>query len=712
MAERPYIAVAATFTVEALEPALAFWARELGWDCAIRFAPYNQVFQQLLDPGSLTARNRHGVNVLLVRLEDWARFDHQPSLAVLEENVRQFVEALGRAAAAAAAPLVVCLCPASPAFTADPVRAAFLTRMEGALAAGIGGLPAVYLSTEPELAQLYPVARPHDPHGDELGRIPYTPEWFAAMGTLVARKIHAMRTAPYKLIALDCDDTLWEGICGEDGPEGVRIDPPRRALQEFMLARQRAGMLLAIVSKNNEEDVLETFRAHPEMPLALEHFVARRINWEPKGASLAALARDLDLGLDSFILVDDNPKECTEVASDCPEVLALPLPQNVEEIPAFLEHVWAFDRLEVTPEDRDRTALYAQQAGRARLERTSGSLEEFLAGLKLEVRIEAAAPQDLPRVAQLTQRTSQMNVAPARRSEAEILELLRGGAECLVVRVSDRFGSYGLTGVLIFRGTAGVLKVDTFLLSCRALGRGVEHRMLAALGELAEARDLERVEIPFAGTHRNRPALRFLESVGTPFEEAAGESRLFHFPAAHAAGVVYRPGAAALQTARPAVPGPRAASQRQPVDYVRLATQLRDPQSILDAIRRSAGAAVPAPLRGAGPRTDIERRLAGIWMELLNVSSIGVNDNFFDLGGHSLLAVQVLSRVRAEFGVDLSLEVVYSGEFTIAELARAMELKEIEQAGAGEYQALLEELEGLSDEEVRALLAEEEAGGG
>jgi FkbH-like protein len=697
--EKPYIAVAATFTVEALEPALAFWTRELGWEYAIRFAPYNQVFQQLLDPAGLLARNRHGVNVVLVRMEDWARFDHEPSLEALEENVRQFVEALGHAPGSAAAPLIVGLCPASPAFTAAPARAAFLPPMEQAVEASIGGLPTVYLASGAELASLYPVCQPHDPHGDELGRIPYTPEWFAAMGTLVARKIHALRTAPYKLVALDCDDTLWQGICGEDGPEGVVIDPPRRALQEFMLARQRQGMLLAIASKNNEEDVLETFRAHPEMPLSLEHFVARRINWEPKCANLAALARDLDLGVDSFILVDDNPKECTEVAAGCPEALALALPRQVEEIPAFLEHVWAFDRLKVTGEDRQRTALYAQQAERARMERAAASLEEFLAGLQLEVRIEPAAAEDLPRVAQLTGRTSQMNVAPARRTEAELLEFIRGGAECLVVRVSDRFGSYGLTGVLIFRAAGDALEVETFLLSCRALGRGVEHRMLAALGELAVARGLARVTVPFVAPQRNRPALRFLESVAAAFQKDGA----FRMPAAHAAGVVYKPATTPPPAAKAAAPP--SGNGPSPVDYARIATQLREPGQILAAIRR--GAPAPAAVSpGEAPRTDLERRLAALWKELLNLSSIGIHDSFFDLGGHSLLAVQLLSRVRAEFGVDLSLEVVYSGEFTIAELARVMELKEI---GAGDYQALIEELEGLSDEEVRALLAKEDA---
>ena len=168
------------------------------------------------------------------------------------------------------------------------------------------------------MADLYPVPDYYDPHGDELGHIPYTPAFYAALGTAVARKIHALRRAPYKAIVLDCDGTLWDGVCGEDGPEGVSLDPPRRFLQEFMLAQRDAGMLLCLSSKNNEQDVLETFRANPRMPLQPEHFVARRINWEPKSAHLVSLAGELNLGLDSFIFVDDNPTECAELAGPLP----------------------------------------------------------------------------------------------------------------------------------------------------------------------------------------------------------------------------------------------------------------------------------------------------------------------------------------------------------------------------------------------------------
>jgi len=679
------IAISATFTAEAIQPALAFWIAELRFGFEIRFAAYSQIYQQLLDPSGLFARNRSGFNVALVRFEDWLRAGGSDAP---EEHARPLVEAIRAAAAAFSVPLILVICPATPS------RAARFEAAGGVLRAGIADLPTVHLIDPADVEALYPVAQIHDPHGDELGHLPYTPEFFVAQATAIARKIHAIAAPPYKVVALDCDDTLWRGICGEDGPHGVTLDEPRRQLQLFMAERRRAGMLLALCSKNNEEDVEETFAAHPEMPLRLADFAGRYINWEPKSANLNALAEDLELGLDSFILVDDNPKECTEAKLGSPGVLALPLPANAAEIPDFLNHVWAFDRARVTEEDCQRAQRYAQRAERAKAQKTSANLEEFLASLELEIAISPMEPGQLERVAQLTRRTNQMNASCIRRTEAEIQALLTAGAaECLTVTVRDRFGSYGLTGVVLFRCEAGALVAETFLLSCRVLGRGVEHRLVARLGEIALERGLSRVEIPFVASGRNRPAQLFLESIGMPLE------------AARAASVRYRAGEMADS-------GPRMAAQAIPPatdrpDYVRIATDLRSVEQIAGHMRAASRGTAPSRAEADPPRTPLERDLAELWAELLNLPAVGVNSNFFELGGHSLLAVQLLSRVRQIYLVDLSLEVVYSGVFTVAELAKAIELKEIEQAG-GDYHELLQELEGLSDEEARALLAEEQ----
>ncbi len=704
----PLVAISATFTAEPLRESLSFWLGRLGLDFPVRFAPYNQVFQQLLDQSSLLAQNRGGINVVLVRIEDWMRFrdSASASLETLEEDARHLVSCLRSAAESFASPLLVSVCAASPGFLSDAGRGGSAALLSRFVESSLAGLGTVHLVTAAELDALYPVAGQHDPHGDELGHVPYTPEYFTALGTLLARKIHALRMTPYKVIALDCDDTLWKGICGEDGPEGVIVDPPRRALQEFMVAQREAGMLLCLSSKNNMEDVLETFRFHPEMPLRLEHFVARRIAWTAKSANLASLAEELQLGLDSFILIDDNPQECAEVQARRPEVLTLPLPSDPEEIPDFLKHVWAFDRMRVTEEDKQRTALYTQRIERARLEKQTKTLAEFIASLQLQVRIAEMTPSQLPRVAQLTQRTNQMNFTSIRRTEADTQTLLHSGAaECLTVEVSDRFGSYGLTGLALFTAGPDASRVDTFLLSCRVLGRGVEHRLLARLGEIALERGLGRVDVPFLPTQRNHPALMFLESVGAQFKQRAEHGFLFHFPSHYASAVTYRPAGAIPKPSAEPLAGQ--ATSREPADFLHIATHLRTVRQIQEHIRAAQHNGAVTGFTAAAPRTELEQQLALLWTEILGLPSVGIHDNFFDLGGHSLLAVQLLSRVRQTYQADLSLDVVYSSAFTVAELAKAIEVRLIEQAGADQYSDLLAELEGLTDDEIRALLAKE-----
>ena len=675
------IAICATFTAENIEPGLAFWVRELGLEHAIRFAGYNQIFQTLLDPAGLFGRNR-GFNVALVRFDD--RF--------AAGDAARLADAV-RVAAGFSAPLVLSICP--PAANQQAESAAAIERLR----AGTADLATVHLLSPEDVLSLYPVNEVFDAHGDELGHVPYTPLFFAALATALARKIHSIASRPYKVIALDCDDTLWAGICGEDGPRNVVVDGPHRALQEFAAGRRRSGMLLALCSKNNEEDVVETFQAHPDMPLRLEDFTARRINWDAKSANLMSLAAELELGLDSFILLDDNPKECSEAQLTVPEVLALALPARPEEIPEFLRHVWAFDRASVTDEDRARAELYAQRAARMRAELAAPNLESFLASLELEIAIAPPERTQMARVAQLTQRTNQMNTTGVRRTEGELQGL--SGAEIRTVHVKDRFGSYGLSGVMIFLTAGRSLVAETFLLSCRALGRGVEHRMVAHLGEVARERGLEWVEIPYLESQRNRPAALFLESLGKPAADA-----VLRMPAEDAARVRYHAGQAAARPHAPEEDAYRKPPERR-MDYQQIASELRDPAAILDRIRAGGPRTAPRAPKSDPPRTPLERELAEIWAELLHLRSVGVHDSFFEFGGHSLLAVQLLSQVRQRYGVDLSLEVVYSGEFTVAELAKAVELKEIEQGGA-DYQDLLQELEGLSDEEVRALLAEEQ----
>ncbi len=533
------ICITATFTAEPVAEALEYWMKELNYRFEIEFAPYNQVFQQLLDPASLIARNEKGINIVLVRFEDWQQFekgsqtDQRELEEKVERNINELVQALQSASSRSAAPILVCACPASPAIVADTERARFFQAMEQHLATEVETIAGIYAVTSAELSSRYPVQDYYDAYSDEVGHLPYTTAFFTALATMLARKIYALQTPARKVIVLDCDNTLWKGVCGENGPLGIEIDAPHRALQEFMVAQHAAGRLLCLCSKNSETDVFDVFTHHPEMPLKREHIISWRINWQPKSENLIGLAQELQLGLDSFIFLDDNPLECAQVQANCSAVLTLQLPQQPERIPRFLQHAWPFDYLKITEIDRQRTDLYRQNMQRERVRREASTFEDFMATLELEIRIAEMEPGHVERVAQLTQRTNQFNVTTIRRSENEIQSLSQAeNLEFLVVEVRDRFGDYGLVGMMAFEAQADVLKVDTFLLSCRVLGRCVEHEMLRALGTTALARGANAVEIPFLPTQKNQPAFDFLNKAGADYRQSDEPTGwLFVFPA-------------------------------------------------------------------------------------------------------------------------------------------------------------------------------------
>jgi FkbH-like protein len=664
------ICISASFTAEPLEAVLKFWGGQLAVDFDVRFAPFQQLIQTLLNPSGDFAANKGGVNVAMLRVSDLG-----DERAV--ENAAEVVSALRIAAARDACPMIFVLCPDESGQEAA----------EKVLRDSLDGRALEYTGIE----RLYPVASKFDRAADHLGAIPYTEEYFAALGTALARRIAAVSLVPFKVIAVDCDNTLWDGICGEDGPAGVTLGPGRRVLQEFLLQQREDGMLLALASKNNLGDVMETFLQHPEMPLQPEHFTAMQVNWNPKPGNLSALAGELGLGLDSLVFMDDSAKECAEMREEQPQILTLELRPDMLADPVrtehFLAHVWALDHPVVTEEDRRRADSYEQAREFGQAFQSAHSLEEFMSGLDLQVEIKPVAEDQLPRVAQLTQRTNQFNFTTVRRTEAEIRALL-DTQECLAVKVKDRFGDYGLTGAVIFATHSGALKIDSLMLSCRVLGRGVEHAVMAYLGNLP---GVAFVEATLKPTNRNQPALQFLREIGAGYET----DLTFRFPAAYLAALRWRPSAAVASAQKPVQ-----TEQHRFLPFERIARELSTVEEIVAAMRGTRPV-IDASL------TATERELAAIWAELLKVPQVGPDDRFFDLGGHSLLAVLLISRVQEKMGVSLPVDDVYSGDITLRDLAMKIDAMSSGGMESAEYEAMLAEIESLSDEDVRALLGQQ-----
>lgn len=691
--------IAASFTAEPLADALLHLGQLLGQPVDVQFARYNQLFQELLNPHSDIGLARSGAVALLLRIEDWFRYHPQaPELPAVDALLDEFIAALTGAAARSQVPLLLTLAPHSPAAVRQLGLSAHLARLDQRLIDAAAALPQVQLLDLRHIDDDYQLQRIWDSARDELGHIPFTPAGFNAMGAALMRRCTALRLGAAKVIVLDCDNTLWGGVCGEDGPSGVRTDGPWAALQAFMVERQARGQLLCLCSKNAEADVMATFAQQPDMPLQLRHIAAWRINWQRKSENLRALAAELNLGLDSFIFVDDNPVECAEVRQALPEVLCVQVPAEPHRMADYFAHHWAFDTLSVTDEDRRRTEMMKQAQARRVVREQSGGLAEFIAQLNLVLDIGAPAEDEWARCAQLTQRTNQFNADKRVLDEAALRRREDEGASLLRVRVKDRFGDYGLVGLTGGRRQGAHYVADLFMLSCRVLGRGVEHAMVRALARQALASGARDLVLRFVRSERNTVARDFFASLGGGLGALAAplEGEGVVFAAAEVEAVLAR--AVHLQEApREAAGAPRlqlaSARAEAAAGLHEIAmTGIRMDEMQLRMASSSGSRRPQLATEYATPRTVWEKKIAATWRDVLRIDRVGIHDSFYELGGDSLRAAEAFARMWDQ-GVPESISLQTVEQPTVASLCQA-----IEAVLAGDRPRLLADHFSLADE--------------
>ena len=381
----------------------------------------------------------------------------------LERNVDEFCAALRSFTSESSAPTILCICPRSPESKHRVEVSDALDAAERQLLPRVNNMANVFSIDSRSILKHYPVQDYYDAYSHRLGHVPYTSEGYAAIGSTLFRTLFSLKNEPIKVIVLDCDNTLWRGVCGEDGALGVQITEDHRSLQEFAIKQMSSGVLICLCSKNNERDVFDVFDQRKEMLLEREHLASWRLNWSRKSDNLKSLADELNLGLGSVLFIDDNPVECAEIRINCPEVLTLQLPQESEAIPSFLSAIWALGRTPSTEEDHRRTNMYQENIRREEFREGTVTLKDFLSGLQLRIQLTAPTEEQINRISQLTLRTNQFNLTTIRRSENEIRSWLElEDRESLVASVSDRFGDYGLVGLILYEMTADQFTVDTF----------------------------------------------------------------------------------------------------------------------------------------------------------------------------------------------------------------------------------------------------------
>ena len=533
--ERIQVGLLASFTADFLQPCVVVEGarRQLAMD--LWLAPFGQIEQQAVDEGSLLYASPRDVIVVLARLEDWvpelgSRFlaHSGEALEALRTGLRQRLDALLKTLRTKSKAKVLVGNFAPPLWCAAGVaevslslsQSGFVQRLNEDLAEVCAAMPDVQVLDVARAACETGLDRWRDERLEYLAKAPWSADACVAVAKAVARRVRPWFAAPKKCLVLDMDNTLWGGVLGEAGLEGIGLGPdyPGNVFVDFqrrVLALRDTGILLAAASKNNVADVEEVLASHPACLLKREHFAAFEVHWEDKATSLRRIATTLNIGLDALVFFDDNPVERQWVAEQLPMVTVLPVPKSPMGYARTLADCGCFDLLALTSEDRKRAALYQEDTGRQALQQQAGSLEEFLTGLNMTLTVGKVDESTLPRVAQLLGKTNQFNLTTRRHGEAELQQMMANGAIALWARVQDRFGDSGLiAAAVVVPEVDHVWRIDTFLMSCRVIGRGVETALLAMLEKLLHERGATLLVGEFIPSSKNQPAADFLAKHG------------------------------------------------------------------------------------------------------------------------------------------------------------------------------------------------------
>ncbi|MEU6562216.1 HAD-IIIC family phosphatase [Nocardia nova] len=514
----PLLAVSASFALGKLPDLLRVACADGAGTEPIE-APYHQVLASLRDPAGVFRQRGVQAGVALLRAVDLGRFGPL-SDDLLDELSDEYPAAVAALVESTRTPIVVGILPTHP----DQAESR-LTRWEDAIADRLAEVPGVAVLRATDWPQPFgsinhvpprdvatsPAALADgvfDTRTDGLAHLPFSAEFQAGVALTLADTLRAVHDELPKVIAVDGDHTLWSGVAGEIGPENVDLTGARADLARKLLRLRQSGVLLALVS-NNDEATVRAVLERPDALLRTEHFSVVSAGWDRKPERLTAIAAQLNLGVDSFAFLDDNPVEIAAMRAALPEVLSITCPP-VEQLPALLTRLWPITPLTRTREDGARAEFYRQERERDSV-RAQTEFADFLDRLELILEIDRLDADTEERSVQLIRRTNQF--ALHKGADAEFGTWKRDG-EVWTATARDRFGDYGQIGLLALRSDADALRVTGWHLSCRALGRGVEERLLEFLADRAEAHGHTSVRLIAENTARNVPARRLISALG------------------------------------------------------------------------------------------------------------------------------------------------------------------------------------------------------
>jgi FkbH-like protein len=546
-AEAPFrrrcrIALLSSVTIDFLAPILRAQCFGAGIDAEFYIGPFNQYEQEIRDPASGLTRFRPAVIAIGTDWRSLGLRDEEESPADIIREHTARLESLWRESRERLGATVIQF-----NYEAPPCEA--LGHLSAALPGGRGRLlrainlalweaatrtQGVAILDVDQIAARFGKDRWSDPVLWHTAKQYPSAEAMPALGHQLTALLRAILGLTAKCVALDLDGVLWGGVIGEDGLAGIQLGggPAGEAFvdfQRYLQSLTRTGALLAICSKNNPEDAVLPFRQHPEMVLRERDIAVFMANWKPKEDNLRAIATAMNIGLDAMVFVDDNPAERSRVRQNLPEVAVVELPADPAQYVAAVSRLGLFETIAITREDRERTASVRENLERKALESTTGSVDDYLAQLDIHVHLAPFDEVNLPRIVQLINKTNQFNLTTRRRGHAEVRALMAAGAYTQAMRTSDRFGDSGLTGVLIAVPEGGGLRIDTWLMSCRVLGRRLDEAMFAALVRYAAENRYTDITGEYIPTAKNSQVADLYTRLGCVLSDQEDESRFFRW---------------------------------------------------------------------------------------------------------------------------------------------------------------------------------------
>lgn len=529
------VGILSSFTFDPIVPYL----RLQGLRSSIRIepfvAPYGQFEQSMIDPNSGLYSHGPDLCLVAVRLEDvcpqiydsfngTSRADIDSAIddwfSRLEQSLRTFRSRSNAAVLIQNYDLpshdAAGIASVAPGESQTDVIRAANSRLQSLA----GELEKVYVLDYERLVARHGRVHWSDARTALFARIPIANRHFWPYAGFYLQYIRPLFGKAKKVLVLDADNTLWGGVSGDVGMDGIALghDFPGNAFvlfQRRILELYHRGVVLCIASKNEPETVDQILDQHPEMVLRSEHFSAMQVNWDAKPGNLRKLADMLNLGIDSFVFIDDSPVECEMVRQALPEVLTIQLPDDPAAYPHIIESLDVFDQLTISAEDRKRGQLYKEEAGRRDLKTQVVDLESFYRQLETKMTLHVDHAPHTARASQMCNRTNQFNMNTIRYTEGDIASFMADpDQEVVTLHVSDRFGDNGVVGMAIVRYQPGIANIHAMLMSCRVLGRTIEQSFLKWIAHRAKGRGCTTLSAEYVETPKNRPFGRFYEDAG------------------------------------------------------------------------------------------------------------------------------------------------------------------------------------------------------